>query len=68
MSAASTTLLVVGILAVIAGAVLVALDYIGVGDTSGLDYKDVWIIVVGIVLAGIGGALAGRKKPAAPPQ
>lgn len=68
MSTGSTIVLGVGILAIVAGVVFIALDYAGMGDTSGLDYKDVGIIVVGIVLAGIGGALAGRKKPMPAPR
>lgn len=67
MSTGSTVLTVLGVLAILAGIGLIALDYLGKGDTSGLDYKDVGIIVVGIVLAAIGAALSGRKPAAATP-
>lgn len=68
VSAASTILSAIGILAVVVGIVLIVLDYTGRGDTSGLDYKDVGILVVGIVLTGIGGSLAIRKGSVAPPS
>ena len=64
MSAGSTALVVLGVLFVIAGVAFIALDTIGRGDySSGIDPKDAGILVVGIVLAAIGGVL-GRRKPA----
>lgn len=63
MSRSSTALLVVGIVAMVAGAAFIVLDLTGMGDSSGLDYKDLGIVVLGVVLSGIGAALAVRKKP-----
>ncbi|HUZ79705.1 MAG TPA: hypothetical protein VMV28_03705 [Thermoplasmata archaeon] len=58
----------VGIVLFVAGIVFIALDYSGVGDTSGLDLKDVGLVVIGLILAAIGGAMAVRKRPASPPS
>ena len=67
MSAGSTALLILGVLLVIAGIGLIALDYAGKGDTSGIDYKDVGILVVGIVLAALGAALSRRGRATVAP-
>ena len=60
-------LAVVGILVMLAGVAFIALDLMGKGDSSGIDPKDVGIVVVGLVLAALGGVLSVRKKPASPP-
>ena len=62
-----TALAVIGIVLFVAGIVFIALDYSGRGDTSGLDLKDVGLVVIGLILAAIGGAMAVRKRPASPP-
>ena len=54
-------LAVVGVLAVVAGLAFIALDYLGAGDTSGLDPKDVGIVVVGVILL-LAGLFLGRRR------
>ncbi len=67
MFAGSTALTIVGVLILLAAIAFIALDYLGKGDTSGLDYKDVGILVLGLLLAGVGVGLGRRKKPAVAP-
>ena len=67
VSRAYTALAGVGIVLFVVGIVLIALDYSGLGDTSGLDFKDVGLVVVGLILAGIGGVMSVRKSTAPPP-
>lgn len=64
MSAGSTALVVIGILLILGGIGLIILDQIGRGDSHGIDLKDVGIVILGIILAAIGGAL-GRRRPVA---
>lgn len=67
VSKAYTALAAVGILVFLAGLAFIVLDYMGKGDTSGLDVKDVGIMILGLVLAAIGGVMSVRKKPEASP-
>ena len=60
-------LTVIGVLVALAGLALIALDSLGKGDTSGLDLKDVGLVIVGLVLAIAGGALGARKPAPTPP-
>ena len=60
-------LTVAGILVMLVGLAFIALDLMGRGDNSGIDPKDVGVVVVGLVLAALGGVLSVRKKPASPP-
>ncbi len=69
MSAGSTAVLVIGILLVLAGVAFITLDFLGHGDTSGLDVKDLGILGVGVILAAVGGALGSKgSKPSSPPS
>ncbi|MGI0132942.1 MAG: hypothetical protein ACREDK_07645 [Thermoplasmata archaeon] len=65
MSTGSSALLILGVLGVLGGVALIAIDVMGKGDTSGIDVKDVGILIVGVLLAVIGGALS-RRRPSAP--
>jgi hypothetical protein len=65
MASASTALLVIGVLLVLLGAGAIALDMMGHGDSSGLDYKDLGILGIGFVLLIIGAATRNPGKPAA---
>lgn len=62
-SKAYVALTVVGVLVLLAGIVFVVLDYTGNGDTSGLDPKDLGILLVGLVLAIVGAVMSTRKRP-----
>ncbi len=66
MSVLPKVVLVLGILAIVAGVAFVALDLLGRGDSSGADPKDLGIIVVGIVLVAVGLVLGRRPKPEGP--
>lgn len=66
MSAGSTVLLALGLLAIVAAVALIALDYLGRGDTSGLDPKDLGILGAGVVLVGVGAALGRARTPPSP--
>ena len=57
----------VGILVMLAGMAFIVLDLMGKGDNSGLDPKDLGIVVVGLILTVVGGALSVRKTPVPPP-
>lgn len=63
MSKGSTALLVVGVLVILLAVVSIAFDLLGRGDTQGLDPKDLGLLAVGVVLAGIGAALGARPRP-----
>lgn len=67
MSRGSTVLLFVGVVVAIAGVAFIALDALGKGDSSSIDYKDVGLVVVGVLLAAIGAALGRRRSAPAPP-
>lgn len=67
LSKAYTALAAVGVLLFVIGLALITLDYLGKGDTSGVDYKDVGLTVLGLILAAIGGVMAVRKKPTTSP-
>ncbi len=66
MSKTATALLVVGVILLVAGIAFIALDYSGAGDQSGLDYKDVALVLIGVVLAGIGAGLRSRAGTSPP--
>ena len=68
MSSASTALVVIGALLVVLGVGALALDLTGHGDSSGLDYKDVGILVVGVILLGIGAGLRRSPSPSPAPS
>jgi len=50
----ATTLKLIGVLLIIGAIALIIIDLSGVGDTSGLDYKDVGILIVGLIILIIG--------------
>lgn len=61
-------LTVVGILVLLLGLIFIALDFAGSGDTAGLDPKDLGIVLIGLILAIVGAALARRKTSAPGPS
>jgi hypothetical protein len=61
--------LIVGILLVLVGIGTMTLDYLGRGDSSGLDLKDLGLLIVGIILVIVGGAWGSRgSSTPAPPS
>lgn len=60
MSALPKVILVVGILALVAGVAFVTLDLLGRGDSSGVDPKDLGVIAVGVLLLAVGLVLERR--------
>ncbi len=67
MSKGSTALIVVGALVTLAGIVFLVLDALGKGDSSGIDPKDIGLVVVGIVLGAVGGVLGRGGAPSSAP-
>ena len=65
MSKASTALIVIGVLVTLAGIAFLVLDALGKGDSSGIDPKDIGLVVAGIVLGAVGGVLGRGGAPAA---
>ncbi|MDG6933960.1 MAG: hypothetical protein JRN68_04620 [Nitrososphaerota archaeon] len=61
----SMVLKIIGILLIIGSLALIAIDLSGMGDTSGLDYKDVGILVVGVIILILGFVV--KPKSSIPP-
>ncbi len=65
MSKASTAFIVIGVLVTLAGIAFLVLDALGKGDSSGIDPKDIGLVVVGIVLGAVGAVLGRPQRPTA---
>ncbi len=54
-------LLILGLLGVVLGASGIGLDLGGLGDRSGIDPIDLATLLLGVLLAGVGGYLLSRR-------
>jgi hypothetical protein len=54
MANTSMILKVIGVLLTLGSLALIAIDLSGMGDTRGIDYKDVGILIVGLIILIVG--------------